>query len=54
MRNHLKSVMEQTLSDIDIICIDAGSTDGTLEIIERLAESDGRIKVIRSGKKSYG
>ena len=50
----LKSVMEQTLSDIDIICIDAGSTDGTLEIIERLAESDGRIKVIRSGKKSYG
>lgn len=50
----LKSVMEQTLSDIDIICIDAGSTDGTLEIIERLAESDSRIKVIRSDKKSYG
>ncbi len=50
----LKSVMWQTLSDIDIICIDAGSTDGTLEIIERLAESDSRIQVIHSGKKSYG
>lgn len=50
----LKSVMQQTLSDMDILCIDAGSIDGTLEIIERLAESDRRIKVIRSGKKSYG
>lgn len=50
----LKSVMDQTLRDIDIICIDAGSTDGTLEIIERLAQSDSRIRVIRSGKKSYG
>lgn len=50
----LKSVMKQTLSDIEIICIDAGSVDGTLEIIERMAESDIRIKVIRSGKKSYG
>lgn len=50
----LKSVMEQTLRDIDIICIDAGSTDGTLEIIERLAESDSRVKVIRSERKSYG
>lgn len=50
----LKSVMEQTLRDIDIICVDAGSTDGTLETIERLAGSDSRIKVICSERKSYG
>ena len=50
----LMSVMEQTLGDIEIICIDAGSIDGSLEIIERLAESDKRIKVIHSEKQSYG
>ena len=50
----LRSVMDQTLNDIDIICIDGGSKDGTLEIIEKLAESDSRIKVIHSGKRSYG
>ncbi len=50
----LKSVMGQTLRDIEILCIDAGSVDGTFEIIEKLAQEDCRIKVIRSDKKSYG
>lgn len=50
----LKSVMGQTLQDLEILCIDAGSADGTLEIIETLARKDSRIKVIRSDRKSYG
>ena len=29
----LQSVVDQTLQNIEIICIDAGSTDGTREII---------------------
>lgn len=32
----LTSVMNQSLKDIEIICIDAGSTDGTLEIIKSM------------------
>lgn len=50
----IRSVMNQTLRDIEIICIDAGSTDGTLEIIEYLSNEDKRIKLIKSQIKSYG
>lgn len=50
----VKSVAGQTLTDIEILCIDAGSTDGTLEIIQKLAESDPRIRVIQCPVKSYG
>lgn len=50
----LKSVMGQTLQDLEILCIDAGSVDGTLEVIETLAQKDCRIRVIRSDRKSYG
>ena len=50
----LLSVINQTLKSIEIICVDAGSTDGTLEIINKCAQEDSRIKVFRSDKKSYG
>ena len=50
----MESVIHQTLKDIEIFCIDAGSTDGTLEILERYAGEDERIRVVHSDKKSYG
>ena len=54
IREALESVVRQTMRDIEIICIDAGSTDGTLQIIEEFAAKDDRIKVIHSDVKSYG
>lgn len=50
----LKSVRNQSLKDIEIICVDAGSTDGTLELINSYANKDERISIINSDKKSYG
>lgn len=50
----IESAINQTLQEIEIICVDAGSTDGTLEIIEEYAERDSRIQVIKSDQKSYG
>ena len=50
----IESVVNQTLSEIEIICVDAGSSDGTLEILEKYSKNDDRIKLICSDKKSYG
>lgn len=54
IRQCIESVINQTLKDIEIICVDAGSTDGTLEILEEYAQKDSRIRIIQSDKKSYG
>lgn len=54
IREAVESVMNQTLMGIEIICVDAGSTDGTLEILQEYAATDDRIKLIIADKKSYG
>ena len=42
----LDSVLAQTLSDIEIICINDGSTDNSAEILKKYAKQDTRIRVI--------
>ena len=42
----LDSVCNQTLSDIEIICINDASTDNSLEVLKQYAATDNRIKVI--------
>lgn len=54
IENAIKSVRNQTLSDIEIICVDAGSSDGTWEIILEEAMVDSRIIAVKSPVKSYG
>ena len=43
----VRSVMKQTLRDLEIICIDDGSTDGSPDILSRLAKEDHRVIVHR-------
>lgn len=50
----IESAINQTLQDIEIICVDAGSDDGTLDIIKKYTFLDRRIKLIISPVKSYG
>ena len=46
LRECLDSVCAQTLRDIEIICVDDGSSDGSLAILDEYAAADPRIKVI--------
>ena len=41
------SILRQTERDLSLVCVDDGSTDGTGEILARLAERDRRVSVLR-------
>lgn len=42
----LDSLVNQTYQDLEIICVNDGSTDGSLAILEQYAAKDNRIKVV--------
>lgn len=46
----LMSLREQTYRNIEIICVDDGSTDNTLSILKKHAAEDPRIKVLEQGE----
>lgn len=46
LRQCLDSIINQTLKEIEIICIDDGSTDASLDILKEYATKDNRITVI--------
>ena len=50
----LESARAQTLEDIEVICINDGSTDGSLGIINSFVEKDHRFKVIDKPNSGYG
>lgn len=50
----MDSVVNQTLKDIEIICINDGSTDRTLEILNEYAKNDNRIVVVDKINEGYG
>jgi len=54
IRECMDSVCGQTLQDIEIICVDGQSEDGTLEILREYQKKDSRIQLIISPFKSVG
>ena len=50
----LNSVVNQTFEDIEIICVNDGSTDNSLEILNDYALRDNRIKVLTQENKRQG
>lgn len=46
----LDSLRRQTLSDIQIVCVDDGSTDNSLSVLNRYASLDKRIEIIALAK----
>lgn len=54
LRECLESVVNQTLRDIEIICLNDGSTDSSLKIIEEFAKDDERIVIVNKKNSGYG
>ena len=50
----LDSVLAQTHRELDIICLNDGSTDGSLAIMQAYADRDERIRVIDKQNQGYG
>ena len=50
----LNSITKQSLGEIEIICVDDGSTDGTLLLLEEWVSKDERIRVIRQNDQGTG
>ena len=50
----LKSLQAQTLKDIEIICVNDGSTDASLKILNDFREKDSRIKIITQQNQGPG
>lgn len=50
----LDTIVNQTLRDIEIICVDDSSTDGSLAILEKYANEDSRIKIVNNIHTGYG
>lgn len=54
LRQCLDSVVNQTLKEIEIICVNDGSKDSSLSIIQEYAAKDERVKIIDKENSGYG
>lgn len=54
LRGCLDSVLCQTLRDIEVVCIDDGSTDSSGAILAEYAAKDGRLKIATQENRGQG
>ena len=50
----LDSLSNQTLGDIEVLCVSDGSTDGSERIVEQFMATDNRFKLLRKLNLGYG
>ena len=51
---YFDSLLNQTLKEIEIICVNNASTDKSLEILQKFAANDNRITVINNKENNIG
>ena len=50
----LESIANQSFKDIEIICVNDGSTDASLDVLEKRQKHDSRISIITRENKGAG
>lgn len=54
LEDSVASVLSQTLGEIEVICVDDGSTDTSLEKLQQLAHKDARVKILSQKNQGAG
>ena len=50
----INSILNQTLSDIELVCVNDGSKDDSLKMLENFSKKDNRIKIIDQKNQGCG
>ena len=50
----MNSILRQSYVNMEVICVDDGSVDGSLSILEGFAQSDSRIRIITGSNRGAG
>ena len=50
----LNSILTQPIKNMEVICINDGSTDDSLKILEKKQAADKRIRIINKPNSGYG
>ena len=54
LRPAMDSILDQKLREIEVICVDDGSTDGSLKIIKEYQKQDSRIRIATQSNAGPG
>ena len=54
LKKCLNSIIHQTFKDLEILCINDGSTDNSLKIIQDFSKKDARIKIFNTSNNGQG
>ena len=54
IRQCVESILDQSLREVQVICVDDGSTDGTVQVLEELCKKDDRLQILKQKNQYAG